>query len=271
MPDSDDEESLLAILNAHGQNFLQSFPESCLGKRPRTISHPLSVSDSESEWGGIEHSSESSNSEDEEAGPEVVIFSEGSSKDRLSKPQMKTFMSSKISVLQRESVSVPQEKVENDEDDDKTHAQNDALLHRLVHTKLLSGSLNPELNLPSAKRRKALAGRVLELAGGAKLGQGERSVRAAERDKASKRVREGLLAKEKKKRVAELQQAKDLGNYHPTLKKNFQESSTKARKRDRGLGMGIGKFSSGVLKLDKDDLRKVQGPSSSQGRRKHRK
>ena len=87
-----------------------------------------------------------------------------------------------------------------------TNAQNDALLHRLVHTQLLSGSLNPELGLTSAQRKKAMEGRILELAGNSKLGQGEKVVRAQERDKASKRVREGLLVKQKQKREKMIQE-----------------------------------------------------------------
>lgn len=87
-----------------------------------------------------------------------------------------------------------------------TNAQNDALLHRLVHTQLLSGSLNPELGLTSAQRKKAMEGRILELAGNSKLGRGEKMVRAQERDKASKRVREGLLEKQKQRREKMIQE-----------------------------------------------------------------
>ena len=74
----------------------------------------------------------------------------------------------------------------------RTNAQNDALLHKLVHTQLLSGSLNPELELTGAQKKKALAGRILELTGDAKLGQGEKIVRRKEHGRAAKRVREGL-------------------------------------------------------------------------------
>lgn len=77
-----------------------------------------------------------------------------------------------------------------------TNLQNDAILHRLVHTQLLSGSLEPDLDIKASKRRKALAGRVMEVAGQAKLGKGEGSVRATEHNKASKKVRDGMLAKQ---------------------------------------------------------------------------
>jgi len=64
-----------------------------------------------------------------------------------------------------------------------------------LHTKLLSGSLNPALDLSHAEREKALSGRLLELSGEAKLGKGESIHRQAEHNRASKRVREGLMRK----------------------------------------------------------------------------
>ena len=88
----------------------------------------------------------------------------------------------------------------------RTNAQNDALLHRLVHTQILSGSLSPDLDLDSAQRKKAFAGRVLELAGKAKLGRGEKQVRTAERNKAAKFVREGMVKKQKKRNQKELEE-----------------------------------------------------------------
>ena len=69
---------------------------------------------------------------------------------------------------------------------DRTNAQNDAILHKLVHTKLLSGSLSTELDLTPSERQKALAGRVLELAGKAKLGRGEKLVQEAEKKQSIK-------------------------------------------------------------------------------------
>jgi len=63
-------------------------------------------------------------------------------------------------------------------------------------------------------------------------------------------------------------QAKNLGNYHPTLKKLFEASSSgPPRKRERGMRMGIGKFSGGILKLSQDEISKVQDTPSRRGRR----
>jgi hypothetical protein len=75
-----------------------------------------------------------------------------------------------------------------------------------VHTKILSGSLNVDLDLTPAQRRKALAGRVLEAAGQVKLGKGEAAVRAKERNKAAKHVRDGMLAKQKERNEKALEE-----------------------------------------------------------------
>lgn len=107
---------------------------------------------------------------------------------------MKAFMSSKVSRLRSVDDSEPSKtpRSQEEEDDDRTNAQNDAALHKLVHTQLLSGSLNPSLELTSAHRKKALQGRVLELSGAAKLGKGEKAVRNKEHARASKAIRDGL-------------------------------------------------------------------------------
>lgn len=109
-----------------------------------------------------------------------------------------------------------------------TNVQNDALLHRLIHTKLLSGSLNPELDLTSAQRKKALAGRVLEVSGRAKLGKGEGAVRNAERNKAAKRVRDGLLEKKKEREAKELEEVNVLVTESP-----FQITNLDGNKRQK--------------------------------------
>ena len=107
-----------------------------------------------------------------------------------------------------------------------------------MHTKLLSGSLNAELDLTPSQRRKALAGRVLEAAGQVKLGKGETVVRAKERNKAAKHVRDGLIAKQKQrneKTLEEVRGAKDgtklltddlrlLGKKHGQLSSDAQKT-----------------------------------------------
>ncbi|KAF7352863.1 hypothetical protein MVEN_01253300 [Mycena venus] len=275
MPASDNDD-LLQILNAHGQEFLNSFsfpaPSSskkrkseASSSRPAKVAKlqpPESDEEEEEEWTGIqvdqsedeeETGSEFEQEDDEftSAAPNenVVVFSETGSKPGPSGlpslAQKKAFMSSKVSKLREDPGVLQTETAAADDEEERTNAQNDALLHRLVHTKLLSGSLS----------------RVLELTGQAKLGKGEKSVRDGERNKAAKRVREGMLEKQKERQKQQLEEAKNLGNYHPTIKKLFEssETSTAPRKnRERGLKMGVGKFSGGMLKLSKEEISRVQ-------------
>lgn len=278
---------LLDLLQAHGQQFLNSFDHSQLPRKRQRLeeSHEEPENKDFEEWRGFSNAAVSTypseeNNDDDTPHEyddgftassstkmlDVVVFSDSRQKpsEQFSKAQKKAFMSSKVAKVTsiREADGAPHrdEDTQNDHED-ISNAQNDALLHRLVHTKLLSGSLNPALNLTHAQRDKALSGRVLELAGKTKLGKGETAIRAAERNKASKRVREGLLRKKDEREKQQLEEAKNLGNYHPTLKKLFDASSgsSERQRRVRGLGMGVGKFSGGTLKLSKQEINSVTG------------
>lgn len=278
---------LLDLLQAHGQQFLDSFDLSQLPRKRQRLEDSPEEPDSENkdfeEWRGFSNAAYSSEENDDDDTPhrydddftassstkmpDVVVFSDSRQKpsEHFSKAQKKAFMSSKVvkftSITETEGAPHRDEDDTQNDHEDISNAQNDALLHRLVHTKLLSGSLNPALNLTHAQRDKALSGRVLELAGKTKFGKGEVAVHAAERNKASKRVREGLLRKKDEREKQQLEEAKNLGNYHPTLKKLFDASSGSSdrQRRVRGLGMGVGKFSGGTLKLSREEINSVTG------------
>ncbi|KAG2146743.1 hypothetical protein DEU56DRAFT_786186 [Suillus clintonianus] len=285
----DEAARLLDLLQAHGQQFLNSFDLSQPPRKRQRIEESPEELESEDfeEWRGFSNAAVESYASEEDNDddtpyeyddgftasssakmPDVVVFSDSRPKpsEQFSKAQKKAFMSSKVAKVTSttEADGVPhqdEDDIQND-NEDISNAQNDALLHRLVHTKLLSGSLNPELNLTHAQREKALSGRVLELAGKTKLGKGEVAIRAAERNKASKRVREGLSRKKNEREKQELEEAKNLGNYHPTLKKLFDASSSGSsdrQRRVRGIGMGVGKFSGGTLKLSREEINSVTG------------
>ncbi|KAJ3999525.1 hypothetical protein F5050DRAFT_933283 [Lentinula boryana] len=292
-----DHDELLSILQVHGQNFLSSF-EGSLGRGafnksalPVQFRNKEIEEEEDEEWQGIRSSSESESEEDFEENDDeftavspstsnanVIVFSDQVSisnreQDITTKYQGKAFMSSRISKL-RENTSFDIKKTSEETDEDikeRSNVQNDALLHKLVHTQLLSGSLNSELELTPAQRRKALSGRIVELTGNAKLGRGERLVRTAEHNKASKRVREGLVQKQKERRAAQLEETKNLGNYHPSLKRLLDPDSetAKPKKRVRGLQMGIGSFKGGTLRLSRQEINSVQGQRNGMsGRRR---
>ncbi|KAH0587476.1 hypothetical protein H2248_006258 [Termitomyces sp. 'cryptogamus'] len=301
------DQNLLDILQAHGERFLDSFsfPSTKLKSKNKKRKRPDDVSGSsipstlektsydEEEWEGIteeladdndDYSEFESISDDElmatgsYTDSKVVVFQDVSRSteqyDSTSNSRSTGFMSSRISQLRQDDPRTVREKTKEEIDDERTNAQNDAILHRLVHTKLLSGSLDPDLDMTPAQRRKALAGRVLEVTGAARLGKGETSVRDMERNKASKRVRDGLKEKQKHRARQRLEEAKDLGNYHPTLKKLFEDAEAPSiKKRERGLKMGVGKFRDGFLHLGQEDFRTVNGAgrSMSRGLRRGRK
>ena len=70
-------------------------------------------------------------------------------------------------------------------------------------------------------------------------------------------------------------QAKDMGNYHPTFKKLLDDPQEKGteRNRERGLGMGVGSYGGGTLRLSKREIESVQNrPASGRSRgRPHKK
>ncbi|OBZ71798.1 hypothetical protein A0H81_08291 [Grifola frondosa] len=307
---ADDQQDLLRILEAHGQQFLESFPSPALNgkrkteeeegkkegkrKRQKTELDQNKSDESEAEWTGFDSilsDDEVGEEEEDDPGdeddqfvyethlhqPDVVVFSDvqvGSSSKSV-KAQMKAFMSSKVTKLTQDVRVNPSNGGVSEEDDDElTNAQNDALLHRLVHTQILSGSLKPDLDLKPAQRRKALAGRVLEASGKAKLGKGENAVRSAERNRAAQHVREGILEKQKERNRKELEEAKHMGNYHPTLKGLFDASASKTRnkKREKGLKLGVGSFKGGILRLGRNEIEAAErGSFGGRSRGSHRR
>jgi hypothetical protein len=71
---------------------------------------------------------------------------------------------------------------------------------------LLSAAVNTEVASSAAQRKKALEGRVLELANRSKLGHGEKDVRVTEHKKAAKHIRMGMKHKQKKKDEKQLEE-----------------------------------------------------------------
>jgi len=204
----------------------------------------------------------------------VVVFNQPqhSKQTLIAKASQRSFMSSKVSRVVRDpDTTVADNSKEGDSEDeqDRSNAMNDAELHRLLHTRLLSAAVNTEVASSTAQRKKALEGRVLELANRSKLGHGEKYVRVTEHKKAAKHIRIGMKHKQKKKDEKQLEDAKNAGNYHPALKKLFGSSSDASKaapKRERGLSMGIGRHTSSGLRLSKAEIATVNGPSSSGSR-----
>jgi len=84
-----------------------------------------------------------------------------------------------------------------------------------------------------------------------------------------------MVEKQKQRREKLVQEAKEMGNYHPAFKRQFQDPSEKStkRSRERGLRLGVGSFGGGMLRLSKREIEMVQGgPTGNRMRgRRHNK
>lgn len=93
-------------------------------------------------------------------------------------------------------------------EEELSNTKNDKLLHELVHSKLLNNPDAFDVEQGSAKRSRTVAGRLVELADGAKVGQGAVSLKAKEHAQHAKRVRLGLKAKARQREVKALDEVR---------------------------------------------------------------
>ncbi|KAG9104543.1 hypothetical protein FRC06_001323 [Ceratobasidium sp. 370] len=250
--------ALLNMLNSHGQSFLNSFDlpvaSSAQLKSPKKKRKLQEPNKSEAA-GGVTPRGVSDNVHATEGPgpstrriPDVVVFDEHArTSTQFMSRAKKGFMSSKINhVIEAPGPTQngPAPDDDSDSEEEQSNTRNDKLLHELVHSQLLNNTQAYDPNQGPAKRSRVVVGRLVELADNAKVGQGAVS----------------LVAKE---RARHAQRAKALGNYHPSIKRNFAAFGPKTAKqrRERGLALGIGKFRNGALSIGQDELRSVQGPS----------
>ncbi|KAH7103741.1 hypothetical protein BKA62DRAFT_749034 [Auriculariales sp. MPI-PUGE-AT-0066] len=288
-----DRDALLARLQAHGQTFMQSFsPTPSSGSLPRKrkrgqfpvetpTKHRLQEKVDDDEWQGIsthagdelnDPATQSEDESDDESdavierdqslrepeaakAPRVVVFNGQSSSSREMLP----------------AIDLPSchetKEDEEEEQTEKTNRRNDIELHELIQTGLLTGTIDAGGPQRPADKRQQLVGRAMELAGNVKRGKGQKSLQSTELKRAPQFIRDGMSAKKAQRTAQQLEEAKNVGNYHPMIKHLLKGDDEKKRdrKRERGLGMGVGKFVGGTLKLTSRDLAKVRSPSSSGG------
>lgn len=178
--------------------------------------------------------------------------------------------------------------------EDRTNASLDKTLHSMLLTTLLPSHAASTASRPVDKRN-AMSARLLELAQYELPGEGSKVVKDKHLSKHPAAVRTGLLHKREKREKAQRQEAIDSGNYvrgiggllgeglkrggnhkgeqraavgMETGKKKGMEGRKKGdADRSRGLGMGVGRFEGGVLKLSEKDIAGVNGAGSRGGRK----
>ncbi|KAL1740003.1 hypothetical protein HDZ31DRAFT_77203, partial [Schizophyllum fasciatum] len=168
---------------------------------------------------GEEYDSDLNDDEFTSAQPTVITFTDPSaSASAPIRAPSKAFMSSKVSKLRSSSSSSSTSRptpATAEDAAEASNAQNDALLHRLVHTQLLDAASPHSTTTTTARtpsRRTALLGRLHELAAaGARPGSGARAVQAAERAQHARGVREGLERARRAAAARRAAEARELG------------------------------------------------------------
>ncbi|PSN71118.1 hypothetical protein BS50DRAFT_546236 [Corynespora cassiicola Philippines] len=223
--------------------------------------------ENESEWSGLDSADgpdneddEDDESEDEQNGVEVIDYSTSTrTGDRLSKAEMRAFMSSKppTSNTTPNLSSKPTKKESSDDPTETSHLKNDAALQKLLRDSHLlsasssSGSSTPTnpLTLTGAARHKSTDLHLQAL--GAKGS-------VFTQKKMPKSQREAMTAKARALEERRRTEARENGIVLE------RESKVAARKgpaqRERGVGgPGVGKFRGGTLTLSKGDVASITG------------
>ncbi|KAL7415721.1 hypothetical protein BDY24DRAFT_413291 [Mrakia frigida] len=197
--------------------------------------------------------------------PEIVFAPAKYQSSESSRADYKAFMSSKASKILADPLaasSTGSTKVELDTE--KANLTLDKTLHSLLLTSLLAPTTH-------SSSPRALQGRLNELAGATKLGEGERDVRKKEVGKLGGKnvVGRGMRKvglQRWQKGEADARERGDTGLqlstpsiYAPSTVP--ASSSRRQKDADRGLSMGVGRFTSGVLKLSQGDLEGVKKES----------
>ncbi|KAH8814891.1 hypothetical protein F5884DRAFT_154889 [Xylogone sp. PMI_703] len=196
-------------------------------------------SSADSEWEGIS----------EEEGVQVIEHTEKKVEvPRMSKTELKAFMSSKPLRTGIEISDTTTKASKDEEEDAETEAlnlKNDLALQRLLAESHL---LDSSFTHTSKNRHIATDLRIQAL--GAKTS-------ILKQEKMPMAHRKGIVAKEKAREEKRRAEARANGII---LEKAKMKSEVKT-KRDRGVDApGVGKFRGGMLKLSKNDIRDIEGP-----------
>ncbi|SPO32199.1 uncharacterized protein UTRI_02756 [Ustilago trichophora] len=211
---------------------------------------------------------------------ETVVFGGEARPDadelKEAKKGWKAFMSSKIDKIAAEDeVAAASKLTTAEEEEEKQLVANDRLLSELLSTTLFApGTGNTSKGKSNLSSNDTIA-RIMELSAtdaqrkGQAVGRGwgENELKRQQLSKAPAAIRQGMRKAAGERRDKEREKAKELGTWHPSLKESYANKATatemglkkETRKRQRGLGMGIGKFQGGMLKLSSEEISKVNG------------
>ncbi|KHJ35497.1 hypothetical protein EV44_g5785 [Erysiphe necator] len=203
----------------------------------------------ESDWNGFS---------DEETSNQIVEYSVTQTQPILmSKAELKSFMSSKPPT--QGLSSTPRKDIQdNDDPTEVENIKNDIVLHRfLSESHLFESAKNPTLS--GNNRHKAMDLRLQA------LGSKKSILRQQNMPMTH---RKGILAKHKS---IEFKRRKNAIENGIILEKVSMENNKTIRKRhNNAIGApSVGRFSRGILKLSKEDIKNIQGPTQKYPKKKY--
>ncbi|WWC98159.1 hypothetical protein V866_005050 [Kwoniella sp. B9012] len=183
---------------------------------------------------------------------------------------------------------------QEDDLDEQSNLKLDQTLHKMLLTTLLPTDTLDKANRPSEKRNH-LQGRLRELASFNLPGEGISSLRSAELSRHPAHIRTAIMQKAQKKEKAQREEQRAAGNIDKRFgglsdgggksrggrevkradigkevgkKKGMQGRTRDDSERARGLSLGVGKFSNGMLKLSRSEIQSVNGAGRGDGGRR---
>ncbi|KAB2576936.1 Uncharacterized protein DBV05_g4481 [Lasiodiplodia theobromae] len=204
-------------------------------------------SEEDGHWEGI-----SEDDEEPSKTVEVVEVTGPTRSERLSKAELKAFMSSKPPTQPSKKPATSNKKDDSDDDADAMNLKNDLALQRLLKESHLLDASSPANLLagPTGKNRhKATDLRIQALGSKSSI---------LEQKNMPMSHRKGIKAKAAAKEATRRREARENGII---LEKERKDKAKDAgKKRERGVGgPGVGRFSGGTLRLSKRDVASITG------------
>ncbi|KAF9199368.1 hypothetical protein BGZ49_010521 [Haplosporangium sp. Z 27] len=188
-------------------------------------------------------------------GPEVVVFDASKVVDRKSSSSggmdfsFKKFMSSKISKLDEAPPPMENPLTAEEKAEELENKRNDAELHSLIKASRLLEQYNAD-QLDGAERRRHQREQLVNL-----------GIQKKENIKVPLPISFGMIAKKRERDLKELEEAKNNGMYHKSIKHTFAAAGGKKKERprsERGLKTSMGRFKNGMLTLTEKEIKSVQ-------------
>ncbi|KAF9305779.1 hypothetical protein BGZ74_008858 [Mortierella antarctica] len=161
----------------------------------------------------------------------------------------KKFMSSKISKLDEAPAPMENPLTAEEKAEELENKRNDAELHSLIKASRLLQQYNAD-QLDGAERRRHQRDQLVNL-----------GIQKKEKIKVPFQISIGMMAKQRERDIKELEEAKNNGTYHKSIKHTFAAAGGKKKEKsrsDRGLKSSMGRFKNGTLILTEKEIKSVQ-------------